>query len=127
MWQASVPTGTTATVVVTSGTVAASRCMIEVWALRYIRSHTAVASGNSNVSDPAVVALSVPARGVVAAYALANGAVDWTVPTSDHGSSVEGVFYGAASGVYATAQTVNVTAGDSGATGVPTIVAATWR
>lgn len=127
MWQAAVPTGATATVIVTSSAVAADRCMIEVWALRYLRSHTAVAAANGTAAEPSVAALSVPSRGVVAAYAIANGAVAWTEPTGDHGASVEGVFYGAASAAYAVAATVNVTAGDSGAAGVPSLVAAAWR
>lgn len=127
MWQAPVPTGTSVTVVVTSSAVSANRCMIEVWALRYLRSHTAADAVNGTSADPAVAALSVPSRGVVTAYALANGSLAWTEPLSDHGASVESVFYGAASAAYTSPATVNVTVGDSGAAGVPSLVAATWR
>ena len=126
MWQAAVPTGSTATVIVTSSAVAADRCMIEVWALRYLRSHTVAAAAHGTSADPSVAAIAVPARGVVAAYALGNGAIAWTEPASDHSSSVEGVFYGGASASYAAATTIKATVCDRGAGGVPSLVAAAW-
>lgn len=124
LWQASVPTGTEVSIVV-SVSPAASRCMIEVWGIRYLRSHTAITPGNSSGSPSASVSLSVPSRGVFVGYATANATIDWTGASENHESVVETVRFSGASGSSATASTIDVEAVLSG--GTVSVVAAAWR
>lgn len=85
-YMALVPTGTTATVVVTQSASVASTVSITVWSVRNIRSATAVATSTSTAS-PANLDLNASSNGVVIAlaYSGSNGATySWTGLTEDY-------------------------------------------
>ena len=80
-----VPTGTTANIVVTQSASVATTMTISVWTVSDIRSATPVAASTSTAS-PAVLDLTVAARGVVVALAYPGAAsvtFTWTGATSD--------------------------------------------
>lgn len=92
LYIASVPTGTTANIVVTQSVSTASTVTITVWSVYDLRSATAVDIGTSTAS-PAVLDLDVSPRGIVVALAASGSSgasYTWTGITSDY-SQTSGV------------------------------------
>lgn len=110
LFKAVVPTGTTATVVVNTGT--ATGCFIGVWSAYDLISTTAV---DSSVHAPAagttvILDLNVSAGGVVCAMGITPNAVSWTGLTQDY-DRINSVWQSGASDAFtgaATPQTVRV-------------------
>jgi hypothetical protein len=127
MWQADVPTGTTADVVVTWSAVM-ERCGIGIFAV-YDAASAASATA-SDTSDPMNASINVPAEGVLiggAIYNSAGGAATWTNLTesyeTDSGGNVETSGYD----THATIQTgLSVTCDPASAAAVTSMVLASW-
>ena len=91
MFARTVTSGTTASIVVNTGS--ASGCWIGVWSAYYLRSNTAVdaaayyASGTTNILD-----LNVSARGVACGFGIMPNAVAWTGMTEEHDAITAGVW-----------------------------------
>lgn len=87
LWAAMVPTGTTATIVVTmSG--AEDRCFIGTWALRFLQSNTPVGTASQYGTDGNTsVNVNVPAKGVVIGVCyntVCTGNITWTGITENY-------------------------------------------
>jgi len=105
IWQADVPTGTTADVIVTwnAGCI---RCGIGVWAV-YDAASAADDTGNSTAS-PLTNTLNIPANGVAIGYSMSGASAthSWTNLTEKFDETVEGgMTHSGASDAFAAEQT----------------------
>jgi len=129
-WQADVPTGTTADIVVTWGD-AAVRCGIGVWAV-YDAASAANDTGSS-VADPMTDTLNIPANGVAIGFSNSSGGTPathvWTGLTEDFDSvnpEAEDVYSGA-SDAFAVVQTgLTIESNPSVASAANGFVIASW-
>jgi len=129
LWEAEVPTGTTADIVVTWAATADS-CGIGVWAV-----YDAAASASDTASDDGVPTLleenlTIPAGGVAISVACSGSSATytWTNLTEKYDATVEGtVTFSGASDAFSTLQTsLLITATRSAGTTNGTIVMAAW-
>lgn len=131
LWYASVPTGTTGTVVVNwSG--AQDGCGIVVARITGA-SAAPSASGSDNDSDPATVSLTIPAGGVAFGYISQrhnSGAYTWTNLTEevDEAYLAGTFFHSGATAAFETQQTGLTITGDPDTAGVrnPLLVVGAW-
>jgi hypothetical protein len=125
IWQANVPTGTTATIVVNySGTV--SRGGVGVWAV-YGAAAAATDTGVST-ANPLTDTLNIPAGGVAigAASGSAGTSTAWTNLTENYDENVEASTYqSGASSAFATIQTA-LAISTNGYTGQACFACASW-
>ncbi len=121
LWAASVPTGTTADIVVTySGSP--QNCCIGVWAI-----YGASTSAHDTASDdaaPNAPSIDIPAGGVCIGFANGQGTYSWTNLTESFDATMEGsTTYTGASDAFATAQTSLTITCDSSTNDQITVVA----
>ena len=131
LWQADVPTGTTADIVVTWNG-AHGRCGISVWGVTGALSAATDTLEDNSSTTAETGTIDVPAGGVLIAAVVhtATGTKThaWTGPTEAYDEEVEtNVGHGGASAAYAAAQTgLTVTATFSAAVDQGAMVAASW-
>lgn len=131
LWQADVPTGTTADIVVTWNG-AHSRCGIGVWAVTGAGTGATDTVEDNSGTASETGTIDVPAGGVLIAAVVHGGASvithTWTGPTERYDETIEGNdAHSGASLAYATAQTgLTVTATFSTAVDVGAMVGAAW-
>jgi hypothetical protein len=121
-----IPTGTTASVVVNLTGAAGTTASVSAWAIKGLRSQTAVASASSLLS-PSTFSLSVPSNGVAIGYAtnVAATTFTWTGIASDFASTTS-VIRGGAHTVRTAANPLAFSVAYSAASS-PHALAATWR
>lgn len=132
LWQASVPSGTTATIVVTFGG-AHVNCAIGVWA---IYSAGAAASNTNSATGTGVqsASLNIPAGGVAIAFVNLAGSggtprtVTWANLSENFDATIEGsISYSGSSAAFVAQQTgLAITATASGGLDRGAIIAASW-
>jgi hypothetical protein len=90
IYAAAVPTGTTATVIITMSAGSSSRCGLGLVSI-YDASGVAASDSDSSTAEPASVTLTVPTNGVVIGYVWANSATTytWTGLTERFDTAVE--------------------------------------
>lgn len=120
IWTASVPTGTTATINVTSSSGTLNG--VGVYSLYGLTSEVPAFTAMGTIS----VSLDVNSGGFAIASFSVNGSGTpvWTVVTKDYSSVVSGNTFSSASGLFSSAQTLSIT--ESGIAGTQSMAAASW-
>ena len=89
-FRVAVPSGTTASIVVTTS---ATGCWIGVWSAYYLRSATPVdATAHEPSSGAVILDLNTSARGVGCGFGVTSSNVTWTGATEDHDAITAGIW-----------------------------------
>src|SRR3990167_7975156 len=125
LWQATVPTGTTADIVVTF-TNPSSNCGIGIWAV--YGAAAGAADTGSSAADPAAVSLDIPADGIAigAHQGSASPSFTWTNLTENFDGNVSGTInHSGASASFTSIQTnLTITSDQSAGATTDTMVVA---
>jgi hypothetical protein len=129
-WQADVPTGTTASIVVTTPPTGSNQRMsVSTWALYDLHSHTVAATADSTAS-PGSVSITIRPRSVVLAMATNNQSAAtfaWDQPGEDYQTNISlgGLVPRTGFSAITGSTSISVTYAPSAST--PVLLAASWR
>jgi hypothetical protein len=130
LWAALVPTGTTATIVVTYAGSTSQRTSISVWSIYDLRTQSPIATAVS-VSSPGTVTVASQPKGIVVSLATTNQnsvTFTWSEAGEDYETSVTsgGVITRSGFHTTTTAMATSLTVTYSSSF-TPAVVAAAWR